>query len=437
MVDITPPLGIRMRGYFQERTARDVHDNLYAKSLVLDDKETRLAIVVCDLVGVSRTYLEKAKQLIHERLEIPPSNVLISCTHTHTGPVIEDMNYGDILIQRIADSVQLASSRLTDVEVGYGRDEEERTVGNRRFLMRDGTVRTHPSLNNPDIVEPEGLVDPEVGVLVVRKPEGRTICVLGNYAAHYAGLSPTVKREDMYTISADYCGAFSEMIQRVRGERFVAILGNGACANVMTFDPRKPHGKVTTFFGHAWRVGGLLAAKAFWAWNEMQFSDSAKLAAAIEELDIPRRMPTTREIELARKYLSGERTPVNMRHRAWKNFFGPRIEEYMKAPKEVETWVQVLAIGDLAIVGLPGEIFVEYGLKIKEKSPFKYTFVFELANDSVGYIPSVKAFEVDARSPLEVSGSYETTIGPNRLVPEAGNTMVASAVKLLKHLAES
>jgi len=353
VVDITPPLGIKIRGYFEERIARDVHDSLFAKSLVLDDGETKLAIVVCDLLGAGRTYLDKAKELIRERCGIPHSNVLISCTHTHTGPSIEDMGYGDILVRKISDSVQLADSRLTEAEIGYGREREEKTVGNRRFLMKDGTVRTHPGLNNPNIIGPEGPVDPEIGVLVVRDLQGKTLCVLANYTAHYAGLSPTEKREDMYTISADFCGAFSEMIQRLRGERFVAMLANGACANVMTYDPTKPHRDVTKLFGHASRVGGLLAAKAFWAWTEMNFSDSTKLAAAIEELTIPRRMPTAEEIELARKYMSGEATATNMRHRAWKDFFGPRIEDYRKLPREVKTWVQALAIGDLAVVGLP------------------------------------------------------------------------------------
>ena len=97
----------------------------------------------------------------------------------------------------------------------------------------------------------------------------------------------------------------------------------------------------------------------------------------------------------------------------------------------------MLAIGDLAIVGLPGEIFVEHGLRIKRESPFKYTFIFELANDSVGYVPTLKAFEEDTRLPLEASGSYETTIGPNQLVPEAGNIIVESALKMLDRVHDS
>lgn len=435
-VNITPPLGIKMRGYFQERIARDIHDELYAKSLVLDDGETKLAIVVCDLIGASRKYLDKAKELINERCGIPPSNVLISCVHTHTGPDVDDMNYGDFLIHRIADSVQLANNRLREAELGCEREEEDKPLGNRRFFMKDGTVWTNPGILNPNIVKPAGPIDPEIEVLCVREPNGKTIALLANYAMHYAGLSPTEKREDMYMISADYFGAFSELIQRLKGERFVSMLANGACGDVIMFDAMKPHKKVNKFFGHAERIAALIAAKVIWAWNQMEFHKSLKLAATMEEITIPRRMPTDEEIELAKKLMKGEIEPRNMRQRALKYFFGPRIEEFLKGPKEVKTWVQVLSIGKLAaMVGLPGEIFVEHGLRIKRESPFTYTFVIELANDSIGYVPTLRAFKEEGS--LEASGSYETTIGPNRLIPEAGDMLVNSALKMLNKLYES
>lgn len=152
-VDITPPLGIRMAGYFEERIARDVHDPLFAKALALDDGEATLVIVVCDLLGVKRERLDEAKRLIRERTGIPPSNVLICCTHTHTGPDVDDLGYppsreggagdfgyGELLARKIADAAQLAVERLEWAEVGVEREEEPKLLGNRRFYMRDGTV---------------------------------------------------------------------------------------------------------------------------------------------------------------------------------------------------------------------------------------------------------------------------------------------------------
>jgi hypothetical protein len=434
-VNITPPLGIKMFGYFEERVARDIHDDLYAKSFVLDEGETKLAIVVCDLIGVSRQYLDRAKALISERCGIPPSNVLISCTHTHTGPLIEDMDYGDMLAQRIADSVQIANNRLVEAELGCEREEEPMPLANRRYIMKNGTVWTNPGTHNPDIVRPAGPVDPEIGVLCARDLNGKTICLLANYAMHYAGLSPTKKGEDMYTISADYFGVFSKMIQRMRGDKFVAILANGTCGDI-GWNAMNPPKEVNKYFGHAERVAALVASKALWAWNQMEFHSSLKLRAAMEELTISRRVPTQDEVELSKKFMSGEATPKTMAHYALKYFFGPKIKEFQNAPREAKTWVQVLAIEDLvAIVGLPGEVFVEHGLRIKKESPFKYTLIFELANDgwpNIGYVPTLRAFK--EAGAMETSGSYETTVGVNMLCPEAGDIMVASALRMLNKL---
>jgi hypothetical protein len=434
-VCITPPLGIKISGYFEERKAKDIHDDLFARSIVFDDGETKLAIVVCDLIGVGRAYLDQAKLLIEQRCGIPPTNVLVSCTHTHTGPEVEDMGYGGILVQKIADSVQLACNSLTEAEVGFGKEEEGKPLGNRRFFMRDGTVWTNPGAMNPNVVKPAGPVDPEIGVLCARDMNGKTICLLANYAMHYAGLSPTKKGEDMYTISADYFGVFSKMIQRMKGEKFVAILANGTCGDVIMFDAMKPHKEVNKYFGHAERVAALVASKALWAWNQMEFHSSLKLRAAMEELTIPRRVPTDEEITLALKLARGELEARNMRHFSLKYFFAPKIEDFKRGPKETRTWVQALSFGHLAaIVGLPGEIFVEHGLKIKRESPFEQTFVFELANDSVDYVPTTRAFLEDG--PLEASGGYETSIGPNTLIPEAGDMMVESALRMLGKLHE-
>jgi hypothetical protein len=226
---------------------------------------------------------------------------------------------------------------------------------------------------------------------------------------------------------------YADLVQRVRGERFAAMLANGASGDVIMFDAMRPHKEANKFMGHAERVAALLAARTVWAWNQMDFTGDVKLAAAAEEIAIPRRFPTDAEIEFASKLARGEVEAVNMRHLALKHFFYPRLDEFLNAPKHVKTWVQALAIGDqAAVVGLPGEFFVELGLRIKRESPFKYTFVCGLANDYVGYVPTLKAFREEG--PLEKSGSYETTIGPNMLVPEAGDVIVETALKLLHKL---
>ncbi len=435
MMDITPPLGVEISGYFEKRIAKDIHDPLFSKALVLDDGTSKVAIVVCDLISAERKYLDNAKNVIHKTTGIPPSNVLICCTHTHTGPETGETWYGEFLVRRIADAVQLAVNRITDAELGVEREEEARPLGNRRFFMKDGTIWTNPGILNPNIVRPAGPVDPEINVLCVRKPNGSTIGLMANYAMHYAGLSPTEKCEDMYMISADYFGEFSRIIQRIRGEKFVAMLANGTSGDVIMFDATKPHGKENKFFGHAERVASLLAAKSVWAWNQMCFQKETRLATSMEEVIVPRRFPTEEELKYASELASGEIKAMNMRQCALKYFFYPKIDYFLNAQKNIKTWVQAIAIGDMAIIiGLPGEIFVEHGLKIKKESPFRYTFICELANDSIWYVPTRTAFEEDGD--LKSSGSYETTIGPNILAPEAGDIIVNTTIRMMNKLYE-
>ena len=164
---------------------------------------------------------------------------------------------------------------------------------------------TNPGVSNPYIVKPAGPVDPEVGVLCVRELNRKTISLIVNYAMHYAGMSPTSRREDMYTISADYFGIFSQTIQRMRDEEFVAILANGACGDVIMFDAMKSHKEVNRLLGHAERVAAVVAAKALWAWNQMEFHHSLRLAGEMQELTILRRTSTDEEVELAKKLMNG------------------------------------------------------------------------------------------------------------------------------------
>lgn len=393
-VDITPPLGTQLRGLFHERRASAVHDPLYARAFALENAGEGIAVVVCDIIGVRRAYLDRARARIAETVGLTPERVLICCTHTHTGPETGDDPYTESLIGRIADSVQLAWGRLEPAEVGWGRSTEERIAFNRRYRMRDGTVQTNPGVGNPDVVEPAGPIDPEVSALCLRRPDGRTLGLLANYSLHYVGTP-----DGETTISADYFGYFSELIQRMRGERFVAALSNGACGDINNIDVLGGTRHRNDRYQHTERVAARVASAAFWAWNEMAFTDDVPLGAAMTEVTLQRRpLPTeadrTRAREIEARSAAKER--VLMGERA----FARRVLHRMTdVPPEVPTWVQALRVGDLALVAVPGELLVELGLAIKQQSPFAQTAILELANDSLGYLPTRRAFEEGAYEP--------------------------------------
>ena len=415
--NITPPLGTSLAGSFMDRKADDVHNELHAKALALDNGETKLGIVVCDLICVGRVYLDQAKELIEERCGIPRSNVMICCTHTHTGPATDhllgverDEGYMAFLVPRIADSLQLACRRMREAEIGFGSGVEESLVFNRRYWMKDGTVRTNPGYQNPDVVRPAGPVDPEVGVLCVREPDGSTIALLANYALHYVGGGSGT------AVSADYFAFLAETIQQMRGERFVAMLANGACGDVNNVDIHNlPKQRIP--YAHAWSVARILACEVMRIWERMDFAPNIRLSAETETLRVGLRKPSEEEVEEAQRRLKEEE---DLKER----IYAQELLILKDMADEIETYVQVVTLGDLALVALSGEMFVELGLEIKGRSPFERTAVVELANDYVGYVPTRKAFE---------EGGYETLMAcSSKLAPDAGEQMVEAAVRLLE-----
>ncbi|HIE27497.1 TPA: hypothetical protein EYP66_09440 [Candidatus Poribacteria bacterium] len=416
--NITPLLGTSLAGYFNDRKAVDVLDDLHAKALVLDNGETKIALVVCDLIVLEGEYVNRARQIIESHCGIPPENVMISCTHTHTGPatagllgVDKEEEYLEFLVPRIADSVQMANRRLQDAQIGIGVGHEERLTFNRRYWMKDGTVRTNPGYKNPDIVRPAAPIDPDVGVMRVIGADSQTIALLTNFALHYVGGGPSD------AVSADYFAFWADSIQRMHEEKFIAILANGCCGDINNVDVNNPPSR-TGGYEHAKHVAAILAADVFSVSENLRFSPECRLAAVREKLNIPIRPITNEDVKKARQMLNGASEPLN-RDQA----YARELLFLAEMEPKIETEVQVIAINDLAIVALPGEMFVEIGLEIKRQSPFKYTFVVELANDYVGYVPTVKAFD---------EGGYETMFArSSKLAPEAATQFTESAVRLL------
>jgi neutral ceramidase len=248
-VNITPNLGAAIAGNMTYAPAREIHDELHVRSLVLDNGGTRVAFAVVDSCMVPGDLIARAKGLIQDRTGIPPANVLVSATHTHSAPAAThvfqsqpDSKYVEWLAVRIADSVGIAVQRLEPARIGWGVGREERLLFCRRYFMKPGTippnpfgqtterVQMNPPSGSPNILKPEGPIDPDVGIIAVESRQGRPICVIGNYALHYVGGVGNGH------ISADYFAYWADSIVRLAGVQpnsgyppFVAILTN-ACS---------------------------------------------------------------------------------------------------------------------------------------------------------------------------------------------------------------
>jgi hypothetical protein len=243
--------------------------------------------------------------------------------------------------------------------------------------------------------------------------------VLGNYALHYVGGGRGTD------VTADYFGAWAHTIRRLAGgRRFVPILSNGCSGNINGVNFRGPRVQLPPYV-QMQRYADILAAESYRAWRTIQFQDSVELAASVEELELGVRLPSSEEVAAARRLLAQAGPgPYKERPHIYARETVILSETY---PKTVKTLVQATRIGSLGIATYPGEAFVELGLEAKAKSPFKPTFLIELANDYRGYIPTVEAHELGGYETWRAKSSYLET--------QAAPQMVASALRQLQKLA--
>ena len=210
--NITPPLNTRIPGGFRPRYAENVDDELFAKAVVIDNGTTRIAIVTCDLIAIPEKVADAAKTRIAERCGIPAAHVMVNATHTHTAVAVadllgvdEDTEYTEWVPLKIADAVELAVWRLQPARVGFASVNEDRITFNRRWHMKDGTVRFNPGVNNPDLVKPTGTIDPEVAMMFVEADDGTPLSAVANFSLHYIGT------DNGNALSADYFGHFDKL----------------------------------------------------------------------------------------------------------------------------------------------------------------------------------------------------------------------------------
>ena len=221
-----------MEGYYVERLASDIHDELYTRALVLKDGKKTIAIVTVDLVDVAQDAFDEARRRIESELGIPAKNVVITASHTHTGPLFNPA-YNRILTTKLFDAVKIANQNQEQVTISSGTGMEKSVSFHRRFMMKDGTVKFNPGVLNPDIVRPMGPIDPEVGILKVTKANGETLAILVNFAIHLDTVGGT-------EISADFPAFISEVLKRVVGDDAMIMFGLGTCGNLNHFNVKSP-----------------------------------------------------------------------------------------------------------------------------------------------------------------------------------------------------
>jgi len=435
-IDITPPVGYRMAGYFNERLATGVHDPLKAKAIVLRQGRDQIALVACDLVGISLGISTNARARASERTHIPVTNIVIGATHTHTGPLFEgplreyfhkvavekhhndpqeQVDYPSLLTERLVNVIGAAQANLRPAELHAGVARQEVLAFNRRFWMKNGKVVFNPGQLNPDIVRPAGPTDPDVGIVLARDPATRRpFAGLTVFAMHLDTVGGTL-------MGADYAYYLEQALRQRFGKGFISAFGVGTCGDINHINVSKK--EPTSSPAVAERLGKTLGETVMAAAPRLPAIRKPALAARSTTLEVPLCQVTSEQVAEARAIMD--------------KFYDPNTGFLTKvaavrvldltglaSPRPME--VQVFRLdAETAIVCLPCEIFVELGLEIKRASPFRNTLVMEICNDRPSYVPTAKAF---------AEGSYEVTNA--RVKPGAGEMLVAAAVKLLNEVRE-
>jgi len=409
---ITPPVGVRLCGYAaRTQPSIGVLDELYAKALVLDDEEKRLALVVCDLLWVGKELVNDIRKRIRKQADIKEENVMITAIHTHCGPDLEhtDEPYIENLKSQVTGAVSAACNHMKNARIGFASGE-----------CYVGMNRRNPkSPSRPYFLYnwPQGSVDPTVTVARIEDETRHVVGVLVNYACHPVTLGP-----NELNISRDYPGHALRVLEDVFGEDIIAMFVNGCCGNInpaWIFDqpnvspppPRVFPESLEERLKETRRLGQILGGEALKALQSItDLSSEANLKIKQSNVKLPIRKDVPENIlKWIKSTKVGEPDYENHQH--------------ILKGEDLVTEIQAIRLNNTAILGLTGEVFVEYQLEIRRKSPLKYTFVSELANDSIGYVPTANAYR---------EGGYEPTT--TVLERDAGTKLKQAAIKLLKKL---
>ena len=413
-----------------------VHDELHARCLVLDDGTTRLALVVCDLQRMHHLTSREARRRIHEQIGIPPENVLISATHTHSaggvpGPRFNfdpPLNpYQEFVVRRIVDGVRRAANNLRPAEIAFGRVAAPEYSFNRRWLMKEAPkspfggvdrARMNPPHQHPDLIEQAGPIDSTLSFIGFREPGGRMISVFSSYNMHYVG------RGAPGHISADYFGAYCEALRRLQPSEdpdrpFVGIMASGSSGDLTVTDYSKPPPPSTPWV-YMRQVAEDLAGRVNRALPGAPWQKSASLASRYQVLELE-----WRNVEKELKLLN-QRDPSAPPLSYVESIAARNMPVLATLPNPAPVPLQVLRIGDTVIAGTACEMFAETGLEYKQRSPFAQSFMVSINHGYMGYLPTPRHFEL---------GGYETFPGVNVLEPQASVKIMDALLAMTKELA--
>ncbi len=426
-VNATPPLGVNIAGYFVERIADGVLDELEVCAVAAGSGENTVLLITVDHCGLTKDYLSAWREEISKDTGVPAEAIYIHSTHTHQGPITAkscknplNEEYAVLLGRRVHDAAVFALSDMKPAKMGIGTSEAKNVAFIRRYRMKDGSAKTNPGVNNPDIVAPIGITDESVHVVRFDR-EGAETVVIANFANH-----PDVVGGNK--ISADWPGLTRRFVEKAI-DNTKCIFFNGAQGDVNHVNVHPKAGDFNDMFndfdgcsrgyGHARHIARVVTGAVLSIYDKVEYMDVDSVKYQQKIVDIPSNKPTPEEMPLARQY--------NEWHNAGRDDLIPykammlttvvaeagRMVRLENAPDNFPMLFSAISIGDVAFFGIPGEPFNGVGRALKTAPDWKMVIPTCNTNAKEGYFPMMDSYEeggYEARSSNFKAGVAEKII---------------------------
>ena len=425
--NITPPMGISISGYYIPRNADGVLDDLEATALAVELDGKAVILISLDHLHIKQGLATELRGMVAKATGVEANAVFIHCTHTHTGPHLSDetdeelnKRHTEFVTTRIIDASTFAMADLKPAKMGFGIGQAPNVAFVRRFRMKDGSVRTNPGVNNPDIVHPIGDIDERVSVVRFDR-EGAETLVLVNFANH-----PDVVGG--CKISADWPGLTRRTVEKAI-DNTKCIFFNGAQGDINHVNVHPKAGDFNDMFidfddvsrgyGHAKYIARVVTGGVLQTYDKVEYVDVNDIDFIIKRIELPSQMPTPEELP--------EAIRINDLHVAGRDSELPyegmmlttvvadaaRKIRLMNGPETFGMPLSGIKIGPVALIGVPGEPFNGIGKAIKDTEGYGLIIPCCLTNGGEGYFPMQDAYDeggYEARSSYFKAGVAEHLI---------------------------
>jgi hypothetical protein len=432
-VDVTPMLGIGMAGYYVPRFADGVLDPLQINALALACGDTKVVFMSIDHCGIVKEVLNPMIDQVCHVTGLPREAVYIHSTHTHTGPFLNynpteplEIEYAQLVKRKFADAAKLAIDDLKPATMGYGIGDAPNIAFVRRFRMKDGSVRTNPGVDNPEILHPIGDVDERVNVLRFDRENDSLVLVnFGNHPDVVGGCK----------ISADWPGFLRQTVEKAL-DNTKCLFFNGAQGDVNHVNVHPRGGYLNDMFmdfddvargyKHARYMGRVVAGGVLQAFDKVKYVDVDSIRFAQKFIDVPANLPDPSELPEAKR--------INDLHIAGRDAELPysgmmlttvvaraaRMVRLEKGPDSFRMLLSAIAIGPVAMFGIPGEPFTGVGRALKEAEGFDLVLPTCNTNAKEGYFPMLECYEEGGYE----AGSSNFKAGIAELIIDAGLSLL-------------